>query len=168
MLEQSGGSEMVDLELQWAIKEQPIPTQEQCEEWVQASLVGEMAGEANELTVRIVGPEESQTLNREYRGKDKPTNVLSFEFENPPGLIDLGEELPYLGDLVICAEIVEAEAKAQNKPLESHWAHMVVHGTLHLQGYDHHDDDEAEEMEALEKEILHGLGYNDPYREIKG
>ncbi|MDG6779104.1 rRNA maturation RNase YbeY [Thiomicrorhabdus sp. zzn3] len=155
---------MVEVELQWAVDPQTIPTQTQCEQWVQAALVGEAAGEANELTIRIVDAEESQTLNRDYRGKDKPTNVLSFEFENPPGLLDLGEALPYLGDLVICAEVVEKEAQEQGKTLEEHWAHMIVHGTLHLQGYDHIEDDEAEEMEALEVEILEGLGYENPYR----
>ncbi|WP_413470730.1 rRNA maturation RNase YbeY [Thiomicrorhabdus chilensis] len=160
----NGGGKMVEVDLQWAIDAQEVPTLEQCEEWVQASLVGELANEANELTIRIVDAQESQTLNRDYRHQDKPTNVLSFEFENPPGLLDLGEALPYLGDLVICADVVEQEAKAQNKQLEAHWAHMIVHGTLHLQGYDHIDDDEAEEMEALEIEILHGLGYENPYQ----
>ncbi|WP_373019516.1 rRNA maturation RNase YbeY [Thiomicrorhabdus sp.] len=154
---------MVEVDLQWGIDPQKIPTLEQCEEWVQASLVGDLANEANELTVRIVDEEESRTLNRDYRGMDKSTNVLSFEFENPPGLLDLGEALPYLGDLVICAEVVAKEAAEQNKSLEEHWAHMIVHGTLHLQGYDHIEDDEAEEMEALEVEIMQGLGYANPY-----
>jgi probable rRNA maturation factor len=154
---------MVEVELQWATDPQAVPTQQQCEQWVQAALVGDAANEANELTVRIVTPEESQALNRDYRGKDKPTNVLSFAFENPPGLVDLGEALPYLGDLVICAEVVAREAAEQHKPLEAHWAHMIVHGTLHLQGYDHLHDDEAEEMEALEREIMQGLGFADPY-----
>ena len=154
---------MVEVELQWGIDELAIPTQAQCEEWVQASLVGELVNAANELTIRIVDAEESQALNRDYRTIDKPTNVLSFEFEQPPGLVDLGEALPYLGDLVICSEIVEQEAKQQNKPLIEHWAHMIVHGTLHLQGYDHIEDDEAEEMESLEIEILKGLGFSNPY-----
>lgn len=154
---------MIELELQWGIEPRAIPTQEQCERWVLASLVGDVANEANELTIRIVDEAESRTLNRDYRGMDKPTNVLSFEFENPPGLLDLGEALPYLGDLVICADVVEREAAEQGKSLEAHWAHMIIHGTLHLQGYDHIEDDEAEEMEALEIEIMQGLGYPNPY-----
>jgi len=154
---------MVEVELQWGIDALALPTQQQCEEWVQASLVGDLATEANEVTIRVVDAEESQTLNRDYRNIDKSTNVLSFEFEQPPGLIDLGEALPYLGDLVICAEVVAQEAKQQNKSLEAHWAHMIVHGTLHLQGYDHIEDDDAEEMEALEIEIMEGLGFDNPY-----
>lgn len=158
---------MVEVELQWGVTELALPTQQQCEEWVQASLIGDLANEANEVTIRIVDAEESQTLNRDYRNIDKPTNVLSFEFEQPPGLVDLGEALPYLGDLVICAEIVEQEAKQQNKTLVEHWAHMIVHGTLHLQGFDHIDDDDAEEMEALEVEIMQGLDFADPYASEK-
>ncbi|MBN2866164.1 MAG: rRNA maturation RNase YbeY [Thiotrichales bacterium] len=158
---------MVEVELQWGVTELALPTQQQCEEWVQASLIGDLANEANEVTIRVVDAEESQTLNRDYRNIDKPTNVLSFEFEQPPGLVDLGEALPYLGDLVICAEIVEQEAKQQNKTLVEHWAHMIVHGTLHLQGFDHIDDDDAEEMEALEVEIMQGLDFADPYASEK-
>ena len=88
----------------------------------------------------------------------KPTNVLSFPFEAPPGI-----ELPLLGDLIICRQVVEQEAEEQGKTVEAHWAHMVVHGTLHLLGYDHIEDEEAEEMEALEAEIMLALGYPDPY-----
>lgn len=154
---------MVYVELQWGIDALDVPTQQQCEEWLQASLVGDLAGDTNEVTVRVVDIEESRTLNRDYRQIDEPTNVLSFEFEQPPGLVDLGEALPYLGDLVICAEVVAQEAKEQGKPLVAHWAHMIVHGCLHLQGYDHLDDDEAQEMESLEVEILKGLGFADPY-----
>lgn len=156
---------MLDLELQWGIEPEALPTQAQCEQWVRASLVDEHAHQQVEMTIRIVSEEESQQLNHDYRGKDKPTNVLSFEFENPPGLVELGEELPYLGDLVICAQVVEDEARAQNKSLEAHWAHMVVHGTLHLQGFDHIDDDDAQEMESLEIEIMHALGFANPYAE---
>ncbi|MBF6058611.1 MULTISPECIES: rRNA maturation RNase YbeY [Thiomicrorhabdus] len=154
---------MLDIDLQWAIEPQEIPTLEQCEHWVSTSLGSALYDRYTELTIRIVDEEESQTLNREYRDKDKPTNVLSFEFEQPPGLVDLGEELPYLGDLVICAEVVRKEAEEQGKSLEAHWAHMVVHGCLHLLGYDHIEDDDAEEMESLESEIMHNLGYGDPY-----
>lgn len=156
---------MLDIDLQWAIEPQSIPTLEQCKKWVGISLQDDLAYQEVEMVVRIVDPEESQDLNRDYRGKDKPTNVLSFPFEQPPGLLELGEELPYLGDLVICAEVVAQEAQEQGKPLEAHWAHMIVHGALHLQGYDHIEERDAEEMESLEKEIMQRLGYADPYEQ---
>lgn len=111
-----------------------------------------------ELTVRVVSEEESQMLNATYRGKDNPTNVLSFPFEAPPGV-----QLPLLGDLVVCKQIVEKEAAAQKKQIAHHWAHMIVHGTLHLVGYDHINEDEAEQMERLEVQILNSLGIDDPY-----
>ncbi len=154
---------MLDIELQWAIDELPLPTQRQCEQWVSAALVDRQKNQAVEMTIRIVDLQESQQLNGDYRNKDKPTNVLSFEFEQPPGLADLGEALPYLGDLAICAEVVALEAAAQHKTVESHWAHMIVHGTLHLQGYDHINDDDAEMMEGLEIKIMQGLGFANPY-----
>jgi probable rRNA maturation factor len=156
-------SEALNIDLQWAIPEEAIPSLEQCRKWVLATIPQPRCFQPAEMTVRIVSPDESQELNREYREIDKPTNVLSFEFEQPPGLVDIGEELPYLGDLVICADVVRKEAGEQNKSLESHWAHMIVHGSLHLQGYDHIDETEAEEMEALEIEILNSLGYDNPY-----
>ncbi|MDD9340632.1 rRNA maturation RNase YbeY [Providencia heimbachae] len=112
----------------------------------------------SEVTIRLVDEAESHDLNLTYRGKDKPTNVLSFPFEAPPEI-----ELPLLGDLIICRQVVEQEAIEQQKSAEEHWAHMVIHGCLHLLGYDHIEDDEAEEMEALETEILAELGYADPY-----
>lgn len=111
-----------------------------------------------EVTIRLVDEAESHELNLTYRGMDKPTNVLSFPFEAPPQV-----ELPLLGDLIICRQVVEREAGEQDVPLEAHWAHMVVHGCLHLLGYDHIQDDEAEEMEALEADIMQALGYPDPY-----
>ncbi|MCC8457380.1 rRNA maturation RNase YbeY [Photorhabdus aegyptia] len=112
----------------------------------------------SEVTIRIVDEAESHDLNLTYRGKDKPTNVLSFPFEAPPEV-----DLPLLGDLIICRQVVEKEAEEQQKTVEEHWAHMVVHGCLHLLGYDHIEDDEAEEMESLETEIMQALGYADPY-----
>ena len=126
--------------------------------WARSALAGRRR-EA-ELSIRIVDAAESRALNRRYRGKDQPTNVLAFPAELPPEL-----ELPLLGDLVICREVVEAEAAAQAKPPDAHWAHMVVHGTLHLVGYDHESDAEAATMEALEAEILAELGWPDPYQQ---
>lgn len=133
-----------------------LPSDEQFELWVEAALQQRMS-EA-ELSVRIVDEDESQALNLQYRGKDKPTNVLSFPCELPDGV-----ELPLLGDLVICAQVVAKEALEQGKLLHAHWAHMVVHGTLHLLGYDHIEDGEAEEMEAIEIQVLLELGYPNPY-----
>ncbi|MFM4746324.1 rRNA maturation RNase YbeY [Aeromonas veronii] len=133
-----------------------LPTEAQLQGWLDGTILG-FQQEA-EVTVRIVDEAESNELNLTYRGKDKPTNVLSFPFEAPPGL-----ELPLLGDLVICRQVVEREAEEQGKPLMAHWAHMVVHGSLHLLGYDHIEDEEAEEMEALERDIMQELGFADPY-----
>lgn len=124
------------------------------EGWCAAAL----ADPGREVVLRFVEAGESRALNRDYRGRDKPTNVLSFGFEPPPGL-----EVPHLGDLVVCSEVVEEEAREQGKPLAAHYAHMVVHGLLHLQGYDHEDPAEARRMEALEIEILRRLGYDNPY-----
>ncbi|WP_372872524.1 rRNA maturation RNase YbeY [Shewanella sp.] len=146
------------LDLQYVVKPDNLPTPAQFETWVRVAL-GNTLDEA-ELTIRIVDASESQQLNHDYRGKDKPTNVLSFPFEAPPGI-----ELPLLGDLVICASVVENESVEQQKALEAHWAHMVVHGCLHLLGYDHIEDAEAEEMESLETTLITGLGYPDPYKE---
>lgn len=112
----------------------------------------------HELTIRLVDEEESQTLNREYRHKDYPTNVLSFPADLPPEL-----NIPLLGDLVICAPVVAREAREQEKPLQAHWAHMVIHGCLHLTGHDHMEDAEADEMESLERQLLAQLGIADPY-----
>lgn len=117
----------------------------------------EQAGN-EDMTIRVVDSNESQQLNHQYRGKDKPTNVLSFPSDLPE---EIGINL--LGDLVICAPVVAEEAKQQSKPLLAHWAHMVIHGTLHLQGYDHIEDDQAEAMEALEIKLLQGLNFANPY-----
>jgi len=149
---------MITLDLQIACDEQRLPSQQDFELWLQAVL-STVKPDA-EVTIRLVEPRESQELNHQYRGKDRPTNVLSFEFEAPPML-----ELDLLGDLIICKQIIEKEAIEQEKPLLNHWAHMVVHGTLHLLGYDHIDDDQAIEMESLEKEILANLAIDDPYRD---
>lgn len=111
-----------------------------------------------EVGVCIVDSVESARLNEQYRGKAYATNVLSFPFEVPPEI-----ENDYLGDLVICADVVAREAREQQKPLLAHWAHLTIHGILHLQGYDHESDEQAQEMEGLEIKILKRLGYPDPY-----
>ncbi len=113
------------------------------------------------VLVRIVTPEESRQLNRDYRGKDRPTNVLSFPFEVPAGIPS-----DHLGDLVICADVVAREAAEQGKAPPDHWAHMLIHGVLHLLGYDHIDSAEAQEMEAIEVRLLAKLGIPDPYQAV--
>ncbi|MFP1805254.1 rRNA maturation RNase YbeY [Lonsdalea quercina] len=133
-----------------------LPSEAHFQRWLEAVLPQFQA--ESEVTIRIVDEAESHELNHTYRGKDKPTNVLSFPFEAPPEV-----ELPLLGDLIICRQVVEQEAAEQEKTQEEHWAHMVVHGCLHLLGYDHIEDSEAEEMESLETEIMQGMGYADPY-----
>ena len=149
------GNVLVDLQIATENIE-GLPTEEQIEQWATDAVQPE--GDEVEMTVRIVDEAESHELNLTYRGKDRPTNVLSFPFECPDEV-----ELPLLGDLVICRQVVEREAAEQEKPLMAHWAHMVVHGSLHLLGYDHIEDDEAEEMESLETQIMQGLGLDDPY-----
>ena len=149
------GSIFVDLQIATENLE-GLPTEEQIVQWATAAVQPE--GDEVEMTVRIVDEAESHELNLTYRGKDRPTNVLSFPFECPDEV-----ELPLLGDLVICRQVVEREAVEQEKPLMAHWAHMVVHGSLHLLGYDHVEDNEAEEMESLETQIMQGLGFDDPY-----
>ena len=147
----------IELDLQIAVKEETgLPSFEDILLWL-TTAVDKFQSQA-EVTVRIVDDSESHQLNLEYRGKDKPTNVLSFPFEAPMGI-----EMDLLGDLVICKQVVEQEAKEQSKPLMAHWAHMVVHGSLHLLGYDHIEDEEAEEMESLETEIMQSMGFDDPY-----
>jgi probable rRNA maturation factor len=145
-----------------------VPTRIALRRWAAAAhvaaLVGgprrarKAAGMAGAMCVRVVGPAESRQLNRRYRGKDEPTNVLSF-----PASPAEGELAGVLGDLVICAAVVAREAKAQGKTRPSHWAHMVVHGVLHLHGYAHERPRAARAMERLEVEILRGFGYQNPY-----
>jgi probable rRNA maturation factor len=144
------------LDLQLASNAANLPTETEIQHWLDAAILPFQLDA--EVTVRIVDNEESQQLNHNYRGKDKPTNVLSFPFQCPPGI-----ELPLLGDLVICAPVVTDEAAEQGKALTAHWAHMVVHGSLHLLGFDHINDDDAEQMEAEEVTILHHLGFTNPY-----
>lgn len=147
---------MIDMEN--ASSSQLVPGCELVQLWADAALT-ELDGEA-ELSVRIVDAEESAELNWQYRHKQGPTNVLSFPADLPEEL-----NLPLLGDLVICAPVVEREAMEQAKRPDAHWAHMVVHGCLHLIGYDHIANDEAEIMETLETRILVGLGFPPPYQE---
>ncbi len=132
-----------------------LPEQQDFKAWVAAALMQNY--DRLEQVIRVVGRAESRALNLQYRGKDEATNVLSFSAEN--------DYLDYdcLGDLVICAPIVEQEARQQGKSLPAHWAHMVIHGMLHIQGYDHQNTDEADKMESLEARILSTLGYTNPY-----
>ncbi len=147
----------MELDLQLAVEADNLPSQAQLESWAALALAEHPDAE---LTIRITDEAESQQLNRDYRGKDKPTNVLSFPFEAPPGI-----ELPLLGDLVICAAVVAREAQEQEKAPMDHWAHMVIHGCLHLIGYDHIEDEDADEMESLERQLLAQIGIADPYQE---
>ena len=134
-----------------------IPSHAELEAWANAVLDFEGLDE-HEVTIRFTDESESQSLNSEYRGKDKPTNVLSFPFEAPPGI-----EMNLLGDLIVCAPVISREAVEQNKKVLHHYAHMTVHGMLHLLGYDHIEDSEAEEMESKEIAILAGMGIDNPY-----
>ena len=150
----------LDIQLADSIAEQAnLPGDAQLTLWATTALTERTDFDDPELTIRLTDAEESQALNFEYRGKDKPTNVLSFPFEAPEHV-----PLELLGDLVICVAVVEREAQEQGKTSAAHWAHMVIHGCLHLLGYDHIKDDEAEEMEAIERDLLASLGYPDPYQ----
>lgn len=147
------------IDLQVATADDNVPSEQNFRLWVAAALPPNQL--SSELTIRVVGFDESRALNTQYRHKDAPTNVLSFPADLP---IEL--EFPYLGDLVVCAPVIEQEAREQNKPLDAHWAHMIVHGTLHLLGYDHIEDDQATVMEALETKILVGLNFDPPYESL--
>jgi probable rRNA maturation factor len=142
----------------YAVPRAGLPAPASFRQWVAAALRGARRRKPAEVAIRIVGANEGQALNRDYRGKDYATNVLSFPAELPPGV-----DLPLIGDLAICAPVVAREAAEQGKKPRDHWAHLTVHGTLHLLGYDHIEDAEAEAMEALETRILAGLGITDPY-----
>jgi len=148
----------LEIDIQYGLPRAGLPTAAAVRRWAAAALAGGPADA--ELSVRIVDEEEGAQLNQAYRHKQGATNVLSFPFEAPPYI-----DSPLLGDLAICAPVVEREAREQGKAADAHWAHMVVHGTLHLLGYDHQDAAQAREMEAREIEILMRLGYPDPYAE---
>lgn len=154
------GPVRLDVAVSYATPRRGVPSPASFRRWVAAALDWRIR-EAD-LSVRIVGEDEGRALNRHYRGKDYATNVLSFPAELPEGLPE-GVRLPLLGDLVICAPVVAREAAEQGKPLNAHYAHLTVHGALHLLGWDHEDEADAEAMEALECEILAGLGVADPY-----
>jgi probable rRNA maturation factor len=136
---------------------QQLPAMADIELWISAALYAQKLSEA-EVSVYLVDETEGQALNLQYRGKDKPTNVLSFPADLPEEV-----DIPLLGDLVVCAPVVEREAAEQGKTLAAHWAHMLVHGSLHLLGFDHIEDEAAEQMEALETAILVQLGFPAPY-----
>lgn len=146
----------VTLDVQYEVE--AGPDEDDIRRWIEAVLAAEAETAKVELTVRIVDEAEMAELNARYRHKTGPTNILSFPFEAPPGV-----ELNLLGDLVIAAPVVQREAREQGKTETAHWAHMVVHGTLHLLGYDHLKPAEAEDMEAREINILHELGFSNPY-----
>lgn len=148
------------LDYQCEVDNSTVPSAEQLQMWAQAALsAADTDIEQAELTIRIVDSEEGLTLNQQFRGRDYATNVLSFPFAAPVEL-----PIPLLGDLVICADVVAREAAEQNKAVMDHWTHMVIHGTLHLLGYDHIDDHDAEVMEQRERDILASLGIADPYQ----
>ena len=152
------GPVRLDVSVSYAAPRTGVPAATSFRNWVAAALRGRIR-EAD-LAIRIVGAKEGGALNRHYRGKDYATNVLSFPAELPEGV-----KMPLLGDLVICAPVVAREAKEQHKPAVAHYAHLTVHGVLHLLGWDHDDDKEAEAMEQLERDILAELGLPDPYAE---
>jgi probable rRNA maturation factor len=142
-------SQRLNLSVQYACNRDGLPLRADFVRWARAALVG-----GGEITIRLVDADEGQALNKEYRGKDYATNVLSFPYDTEPVV---------LGDLVICPSVVGREATEQNKPLAAHYAHLTVHGMLHLQGWDHDNDEDAQAMEDEEREILAALGYPDPY-----
>jgi probable rRNA maturation factor len=152
----------LDVAVAYAVPRAGLPSAVSFRRWSAAALASRIR-EAD-LAIRIVGAKEGRALNRHYRGKDYATNVLSFPADLSTGVkLPKGVRMPLLGDIVLCAPVIAREAKEQRKPLASHYAHLTVHGVLHLLGWDHQDAREADCMEALEREILGGLGMADPY-----
>lgn len=147
---------MSGIAISYGLPRAGLPSAQSLRRFAEAALAGRR--DDGEMSIRVVDTEEGQALNRDYRQRDYATNVLSFPAELPPGV-----PLPLLGDLVLCAPIIAREAAEQDKPLKHHYAHMVVHGVLHLLGFDHIEDPDAEHMEALEREVLAALGVPDPY-----
>jgi probable rRNA maturation factor len=154
---------MMTVDVQFACEDAGVPGKDDIQSWVElaASESGRLADQQVEFAVRVVGEAEIQTLNQLYRNKDSTTNVLSFSTGAIAGLPD--DAVRQIGDIVVCASVVRDEALRQGKSLADHWAHMLVHGTLHLLGYDHAQDTEAEEMEQLEIAILGSRGIANPY-----
>lgn len=158
------GPVQLEVGVSYALPRLGLPAAVSFHKWVAAALDGRIR-EAD-LAVRLVGNKEGRALNRHYRGKDYATNVLSFPADIADGVkMPKGVKMPLLGDLVLCAPVIAREAKEQKKPLAAHYAHLTVHGALHLLGWDHENTREAECMEQLEREILAGLGLPDPYLE---
>ncbi|MEN4903572.1 rRNA maturation RNase YbeY [Luteimonas sp. TWI1416] len=151
----------LDIAVGYALPRKGIPSAASFRRWASAALDGRIRDA--DLAIRVVDEDEGRALNRHYRGKDYATNVLSFPAELPEGLPE-GVRLPLLGDLVICAPVVAREADEQRKRPNDHYAHLTVHGVLHLLGWDHENDKDAEAMEQLEREVLASLGIDDPYR----
>lgn len=149
---------MNTVEMQFASDSKNIPDHQKFQYWVDTVLRDD--SQNSEVVIRIVDEGEMIEFNEQYREKQGPTNILSFPFEAPDSV-----ESSLLGDLLVCAPILENESELQNKKLEDHWAHMIIHGVLHLVGYDHMDDVEAEVMEALEINILKSININNPYEE---
>ncbi len=156
----SSSGARVELDVALECADRALPSAAAFERWVGAALAAAPEAHAGrrQVDVRIVGTEESRALNGRWRGRDAPTNVLAFPADLPPAV-----DVPLLGDLVICADVVAREAREQGKAAEAHWAHLTVHGTLHLLGFDHRDDAEAAVMEGEERRLLAELGYPDPY-----
>ena len=152
----------LELSLGYALPRTGLPTRPQFRQWVLAALSGAGRRFDSEVAIQLVDAAEGQAMNRQYRGKDYATNVLSFPADLPEGLPE-DFDFPQLGDLVICAPVVAREAAEQGKALGDHYAHLTIHGVLHLLGFDHVEEAEAEEMEALERQILASLGIDDPY-----
>ncbi|MBS0212164.1 MAG: rRNA maturation RNase YbeY [Proteobacteria bacterium] len=151
------GPVQLDVSVSYGLPRKGLPAAQSFRRWVAAALEGRIL--RADLCLRLVDEREGRSLNRHYRGKNYATNVLSFPAEIPEGV-----KLPLLGDIVLCAPVVAREAREQHKDLQAHYAHLTVHGVLHLLGLDHDDEREAEAMEALERHILAGLGLPDPYR----
>jgi probable rRNA maturation factor len=157
------GPVRLDVAVGYATPRAGVPAAVSFRRWVAAALEGRIL-EAD-LAIRLVGEDEGRALNRHYRGKDYATNVLSFPADIAEGVkLPKGVKLPLMGDLVLCVPVIAREAAEQHKPVAHHYAHLTVHGVLHLLGMDHQDEREAECMEQLEREILAELGIEDPYR----
>lgn len=162
----------LDLVLQQACDTTSLPESKLIQQWCEHTLkcapLAKTIAQPTSLTLLIADKAEMSQLNATYRGKDKPTNVLSFPFEPFPQIMgEASIQEPSLGDIVICEAVICSEAAEQQKPLQAHWAHIIIHGLLHLIGYDHIEDEEAQIMETLETKLLHDFGFNDPYHPLQ-